>query len=496
VTIQSTKAPTQGASPAPPDQHEYGLAIFVIASATLMVTLDATIVNVAIPSIKLALHFSSAGVEWVVAAYSLAFGGLLLPGGRTGDLFGRRRMFVVGIGLFTVASLVGGLAVAAPMLLAARTVQGVGAAIAMPTALSLIATTFPEGSVRGRAMAIYAAMSSVGGALGMILGGVLTDALSWRWVLLVNVPIGVVIVLLAPKVLPAGSGNRRGGIDVLGAILATAGMTLLVYSLVQASEHSWGESGTLVPLIASAVGLALFVAVEDRVERPILPLHILANRNRSGAYLITLAVGIGLYGVAFFLMLFMQDVLGYQPLRAGLSFLPFVVGIGIAAFGMGRLVGKIGYRPGVTFGPLIAAGGVLWLAAVTSQSTGFGALFTPMLILGLGLGLAVVPLTLTAISGVQPMEAGIASALVSVGQQVGSSVGLAVLGAVASAVTTSRVHDLGQGAVAAATADGYQRSFLVAGGVLIVASLLAVGVIRGNRPQMAPPPKPAPVPEV
>lgn len=465
-------------APSPPrpgsPTRGYGLALVVIASATLMVTLDATIVNVAIPDIRQNLRFSAASVEWVVAAYSLVFGGLLLLGGRTGDLFGRRRMFMMGIGIFALASLLGGLANNEAWLLAARAVQGAGAAIAAPTALSLIITTFPEGAPRGRAMGVYAAMSGSGGALGMILGGILTDELSWRWVFFVNVPIGALILFLAPKAL-AGSPGRRSRVDVLGAVMATAAMTALVYGLIEATQDGWGSARTIGSLIGSAVLLTLFILLEARVPAPILPLSIFRNRNRAGAYLITLAVGLGIYGIAFFFMLYMQLILGFSPIEAGFAFLPYVAGIGAAAFIMGRLAPKIGYRPGVTLGPLLAAVGAAWLAFELGGKAGIAPLVVPSLILGLGLGMAVVPLTLTAMSAVQPHEAGIASALISVGQQVGSSVGLAVLGTVA-------VSDAGS----AIAPPGYERSLLVAAGVLAVAFLFAVGVIRGGRRPSAP----------
>ncbi|MGW5714850.1 MFS transporter [Amycolatopsis sp. NPDC003865] len=481
TTPRSTDA-AAGVSPpdAPEEPRNLGLALIVIAAATLLIMLDASIVNVALPTIQASLGFSTEHLEWVVTAYSVAFGGLLLLGGRTGDLFGRRRMFMVGIAVFTLASFAGGFAMNQPWLIAARAVQGVGAAIAAPTALSLIATTFPEGARRNKAMGVYAIVSSGGAVLGFILGGVLTDIATWRSVLFVVVPIGILVLLAAPKVLPESS-HRAGKLDLPGAVTVTAGMALLVYGLIQASATSWSSTSTWVPLAVAVVLLAAFVVIESKVAAPLLPLRVLAGHNRSAAYAITLAVGVGLFGVTFFLTLFLQKILGFGAIGAGLAFLPIAVAIGFMASTMGRLAAKIGIRIGVITGPLVAGIGALGLWLTTSADGSYGWVVGPMILLGCGIGIAIVPLTLTAITSVQPMEAGIASALVSVSQQVGGAIGLAVLGTVAITTTRGRIGgDTSAHHVAEATVAGYQNAFLVAGCVLIAAFLLGLVAVKAK----------------
>lgn len=466
------------------DGQRHGLALLVIAAATLLVVLDSTIVTVALPTIRTSLDFTPAGLEWVITAYSVAFGGLLLLGGRAGDLYGRRRMFMIGIGIFSGASLLGGLAINQAWLVAARAVQGAGAAIAAPAALSLIATTFPEGAARNRAMGVYATVAGSGGALGLALGGVLTQVASWRWVFFVAVPIGALVLYAAPRTL-AESSTRTGRLDLPGAVTATGGVALLVYGLIQATQSSWGSPGTVVPLAAAAVLLATFVVVESRTPHPLLPLRILANRNRSAAYVITLAIGVGLYGVSFFLMLFVQNILGFSAIVAGVGFLPLAVAIGVLAATMGRLATRIGTRMGVVCGPLIAAAGAAWLSFTTHTSGSYLGIVGPMILLGAGLGAAVVPLTLTAIAAVRPTEAGIASALVGAGQQIGGSTGLAVLGTVAATATRHKSAELTTGGARltpalsnVATTAGYHSAFLTAAGILAAAFVVAMIVIR------------------
>src|ERR1039457_4974614 len=321
------RAAPPGESGSPAHRH-LGLALVVIAAAQLMVVLDATIVNVALPHIQRALGFSGSGLEWVVNAYALTFGGLLLRGGRAGDLLGRRRVFIAGIILFSVASLLGGFATTQAWLLTARAVQGVGGAIVAPTALSLVTTTFPEGPPRNRAMGVYAAMSIAGAAVGLIAGGLLTSYLSWRWVLFVNVPIGIVVALVAPRVL--GESHRHlGRFDLPGAITGTLGLAALVYGLTSAATtpngvSHWGDTKVVVSLTAAVVLLASFIVIEARSKHALMPLRIFRNRNRSGAYLIMLCIGTAMFGMFFFLIVFVQTVWGYSALRTGIAYLPMV----------------------------------------------------------------------------------------------------------------------------------------------------------------------------
>src|SRR6266568_3463925 len=326
-----------------------GLALVVIATAQLMVVLDATIVNVALPHIQHALGFSGSGLEWVVNAYALAFGGLLLLGGRAGDVLGRRRVFIAGLLLFSAASLAGGFATSQAWLLAARAVQGAGAAVTAATALALIATTFPEGPPRNRAMGVYAAMSVAGGAVGLIAGGLLTTYASWRWVLFVNVPIGLAAALASPRVL-GESPRQRGRFDLPGAVTGTGGLAALVYGLSNAATSPdgvthWGDAKVVASLAASAVLLAAFAVIEARGKDPMLPVRLLADRDRTGANLIMLCVGTAIFGMFFFLTVFMQAVWGYSALKSGLGYLPLTAGILVASGAAAQLVARIGARP-------------------------------------------------------------------------------------------------------------------------------------------------------
>jgi EmrB/QacA subfamily drug resistance transporter len=398
--LGTTPGTRSGETEAPPLRRP-GLALLVISMAQLMVVLDGTIVNIALPSIQRALHFSPVNLEWVVNAYALAFGGLLLLGGRLGDLFGRRRLFVTGLLAFSAGSLAGGLATNSTWLILARAAQGVGGAIAAPTALSLIADTFPQGPARNRAVGVYAAMSAAGGAIGLVLGGVITDVASWRWVLFVNVPIGVLVAIVVPSVLPRSS-RTPGRLDVPGAVTATGGMSLLVYGLARATTHGWSHSATIGTLAAAAALLAAFVAIESRGTHPILPLHLLADRNRAGTYGVMVCLSCSIFAVSFFLTQLFQNIFGYSPLRAGFAFLPFSFGVALTSEGTARLVGRFGPRPPVTVGPLFVAGALAWLSRVHTTSTYAGDVLGPLLLLSLGLGLTLVPLTLGATAGVQP----------------------------------------------------------------------------------------------
>jgi len=457
------------------------LALVLICAVQMMVILDGTIVNIALPSIQRQLHFTATGLEWVIAAYALAFGGLLLLGGRSGDLFGRRRMFVVGVGIFTAASLIGGLATDPAWLIAARVAQGVGGAIASPTALALIQSTFPEGRERARAMGVYAAMSGAGGSLGLLLGGILTDVASWRWVLFVNVPIGVVVALSAGRVLGT-TQTRPGKLDLPGALSVTLGMTALVFGLSHAATSGWSNGVTSGSLVAAVVLLATFVAIERRSPHALMPLHIFAERNRAGAYAVMLALAASMFATFFFITQFVQNVLGYSPLKAGIAFLPMTIGIGGTATVVSRLVGRIGTRRPMTIGPLLAAGGLMWLSFAGVHS-GYLSIMGPLVMLAVGMGSTFVPLTLTVMRRVQPQEAGLASALLNTGQQIGGSLGLAVLVTVATSVTAAHRALAGAGTIGAAAAhqavtSGYDAAFRIASLVAFGAFVIAVSVIR------------------
>ena len=433
-----------------------GLALVVIAAAQLMIVLDATIVNVALPQMQRSLGFSGAGLEWIVTAYSLAFGSLLLLGGRLGDLYGRRRVFITGVLVFSVASLVGGFATSEWWLLTARAVQGAGAALAAPTALALIATTFPAGPPRNRALGVWAGMAGAGGAIGLLLGGILTTYVSWRWVLFVNAPIGLVVAGLAPFAL-AKTARQHLRLDIPGVVTSTAGLALLVYGLTHAAAGQdgishWGDPMTIGTLAAAAILLIGFVFIERRTPHAELPLHLLNSRRRSGAYIMMLLLGTAMFAVFFFLTIYVQTVWGYSPVKAGVAWVPFPIAlIAINIFVARYLVTRVGVRPLLLAGPLFSGLGFLWLSRLSETGSYWTNLLAPMMLLSVGMGLMFVPLTLMVVSHVKNEEAGAASSLLNIGQQIGGSIGLAAIGTVA---WTSVAHSVRSQMAAAATTAG------------------------------------------
>jgi EmrB/QacA subfamily drug resistance transporter len=498
-----------GSIPRTAESSRLGLALVVIASAQLMVVLDATIVNVALPHVQRALGFSGSGLEWVVNAYAVTFGGLLLLGGRAGDRLGRRRVFVGGLLLFSAASFLGGFATSQWWLLTARAVQGAGGAVIAPTALSLITTNFPEGESRNRAMGVYSARAGGGGAVGLLLGGLLTTYVSWRWVLFVNVPIGLAVAAAAPRVLTE-SPRRPGRIDVAGAVTGTAGIALLVYGLSKAATGQdgvshWGDTPVIVSLAASVILLVWFVLVERRSSDPLLPMRVLADRNRSGAYLIMLCIGTAMFGMFFFLTLFVQTVLGYSAVRSGVAFVPFTAGIVTAAGLASQLMARVGARPLILAGAAAAAGGMFWFSRLTEHAGYPGQLLGPILVTSFGLGLLFVPLSLVALHNVGEQDAGVAASLLNTGQQVGGAIGLAALGTIAWTAVADNLRNA-SAAIAAghqgpaspaqlaahALATGFARGFGVAAGIALAGLLVALAAIRVRRQDLTgirPPPE-------
>ncbi|HLJ99386.1 MAG TPA: MFS transporter [Streptosporangiaceae bacterium] len=488
---------------APAEQdRRLGLALVVIASAQLMVVLDATIVNVALPHVQQTLHFSGSGLEWVVNAYAVTFGGLLLLGGRAGDVLGRRRVFTAGLLLFSAASLLGGFATSQWWLLAARALQGAGGAVIAPTALSLITTNFPEGESRNRAMGVYSAMAGGGGAVGLLLGGILTTYASWRWVMFVNVPIGIVVATAAPRVL-AESPRRPGRIDLVGAITVTAGVALLVYGLSKAATGQdgishWGDVPVLMSLTAAAALIVVFVLVELRSSHPLLPMSVLASRDRSGAYLIMLCLGTAMFGLFFFLTLFTQTVLGYSAVRSGVSYLPFTAGIVAAATLASRMIGRLGPRVLILAGTTLAAAGMFWFSQLDEHAGYGGQLLPPMLVTSFGLGLLFVPLSLVALHGVAEQHSGVAASLLNTGQQVGGAIGLAALGTIAWTTVANNLRNVSAAAAAGhapagtpaqiaahALATGFARGFLAAAIIAVIALVVAIVTIRVRHQDLA-----------
>jgi EmrB/QacA subfamily drug resistance transporter len=412
------------------------LILLLIAGAQLMVVLDSTIVNIALPSMAHYFHKNQTDMTWAINAYTLAFGGLLLLGGRAGDILGRRQMFIVGLVLFTLGSFLGGIAPSFGLLLSGRVIQGIGGAIASPTALSLVTNTFPEGKERNRAFAVYAAVSGAGAALGLLLGGVLTEYLDWRWVLFVNVPIGIALIVGAFLYLP-NSERLKGKFDFIGAVLSVAGMVSLVYGFIHAASDGWGNAVTVACLAAAVVLLGLFVLFESRYEHAMMPMRIFANRSRSGAYMVMLILGAGIFGMFYFLTFFVQGVMGYSSLKAGFAFVPvslvIIVGSGIAS----QVMPKVGPKIMITTGTVLFTVALFFFSTVNADSSYLNRILPGMIILALGMACIFVPLTTVAVSKVAGTDAGLASALLNVGQQVGGSIGLSVLATVAATAARS-----------------------------------------------------------
>jgi EmrB/QacA subfamily drug resistance transporter len=449
------------------------LVLGLVLTAQLMVVLDATIVNIALPDIAGALHFTPTGLSWVINSYTLVFGGLLLLGARAGDILGRRKVFLAGIALFTVASLLGGFATSSGLLLAARAAQGVGAALAAPSALALLMTMFPGARERTRAIGYYTAVSIGGSAVGLLAGGMLTQWVSWRWVLFVNVPIGIAVIAVALRVLPE-TARRSGHFDLAGAITSTLGMTGLVYGFVRVASSGWGDPVTLAAFALGVVLLAAFVAVEMRAQSPIVPLRLFADRDRAVSYVARLLLVAGMMGMFFFLTQFLQDVLHYSAVVAGLAFLPLTIVLFAASQLSARvLTARFPAKTVMAVGLTSSTLGLLWLTQLQATSS-YSDLLFPLMLFGLGNGLAFVPLTSTSLRGVEPADAGAASGLVNVMQQVGGALGLAVLVTVFGSASRSAVSPAG-----ASAAEEAQHAFVVGAdrGFFVAACFLAATVI-------------------
>jgi EmrB/QacA subfamily drug resistance transporter len=450
------------------------LALGLVCVAQFMVVLDASIVNVALPSIGGALDFSQENLSWVVNAYVLTFGGFLLLGGRLADLLGRRRIFIAGLILFALASLVGGFAESEGVLIAARAVQGLGAAIVSPAALSIVTTTFRDGAERNKALGVWGAVAGSGGAAGVLLGGVLTDGLGWEWVLWVNVPIGIAAAAIAPSlVAESRSEAATRSFDLAGAISVTAGLSVLVYALVDATDAGWGSTQTIGLLAVAVVLIAAFVVIELRSDAPLVPFRIFRLRTLTGANVVGVLIGASLFSMFFFISLYMQQVLGYSAIKAGLSYLPLALAIIITAGVTSQLVTKIGFKPVLAAGMLFIAAGLIWFGQVSVGGSYASDILGPSLLAAIGLGLAFVTSTIAAVSGVDAHEAGLASGLINTSQQVGGALGLAVLATVANSTTNDA-----SGPVPNALTEGFQAAFLAGAGIAILGFVLTLVLIR------------------
>jgi EmrB/QacA subfamily drug resistance transporter len=450
------------------------IALALLCVAQFMVVLDAAIVNVALPTIGSALHFSQQNLSWVVNAYVLTFGGFLLLGGRMADLLGRRRVFMAGLILFALASLAGGLSTNEGQLIAARAVQGLGAAIVSPAALSIVTTTFRDGAERNKALGAWGAVAGSGGAAGVLLGGVLTDSLGWQWILWVNTPIGLAAAAIAPLLLAESrSESATRTFDVAGAVSITGSLSALVYALVDANDAGWGSAQTIGFLVASALLLGAFIVIERRSRDPVVPFGIFRNRTVSGANVVGVLIGASLFSMFFFISLYMQQVLGYSAIKAGLSYLPLALTIIVAAAIASQFVTRVGFKPILALGMAFIAAGLVWFSRVSADGGYLGDLLGPMLLAAIGLGLSFVPDTIAAVSGVRDQEAGLASGLINTSQQVGGALGLAVLSTIANSVTGSS-HAPGP------LTDGFQAAFLAGAGIAALGGVATLLLIRGR----------------
>jgi EmrB/QacA subfamily drug resistance transporter len=454
------------------------LALALLATAQFVVVLDAAIVNVALPSIGRGLHFSQDSLSWVVNAYVLTFGGFLLLGGRVADLIGRRLVFIVGLIVFALASLAGGLAQSEGWLIAARAVQGFGAALVSPAALSIVTTTFTEGADRNKALGVWGAVAGSGGAAGVLLGGILTSGLGWQWVLFVNTPIGIAAALIAPRLLAesrADATHRR--FDVAGAVSVTAGLSILVYALVDAQKAGWGSFQTIGLLVLAAVLLTAFAVIESRTKAPLVPFRIFRLRTVTGANVTGLLIGASLFSMFFFISLYMQQVLGYGALKAGVSYLPLAGTIIVSAGVASQLVTRIGFKPVLLGGMALIAIGLVWFAQVPTDGGFASNILGPSIVAALGLGFSFVPVTIAAVAGVRDNDAGLASGLINTAQQVGGALGLAVLATVANS-RTSNVMASTHGPLKHALTLGFQSAFLTGAGFAVLGLVLGMILIR------------------
>jgi EmrB/QacA subfamily drug resistance transporter len=465
------------------DNERRWSALALIVTAQFMVILDVAIVNVALPSIKTDLHFSQTNLQWVISAYAILFGGVLLLGGRLADLLGRRRLFVAGLALFAASSLLCGLSWSEGSLIAFRALQGLGGALLAPAALSLLMTTFSEGRERNLALGIYGAASGSGAAVGVLLGGVLTSYLNWSWIFFINVPVGVAAIALAPVLLResrADLGHRH--FDFAGAASITAGLMLLVYAMTRATSDGWGSSTTIALLLGAVALVLAFVAVELRSPSPLLPLRIFRSRTLSAANATMAIVGAVAFSEFFLLTLYLQDVLHYSAIRSGLAFSAFALAVVVISNVAQAVVGRFGVRPTLTAGLLLSAVSVAYLTRLPVDGHYFWDLFPAFVLGGAGMGLSFVPVTIASLTGVERSDAGVASGLVNTSRQIGGAIGLAAVSAIAASSTSNYLHShaaltAGSGA---ALDHGFQTALYALTGVLVLGAVIAGGLVRST----------------
>ncbi|MFE7315618.1 MFS transporter [Streptomyces sp. NPDC057555] len=454
------------------------LVMLLVCAGQFLVVLDVSVVNVALPAMRTGLGLSELGLQWIVNAYVITFAGFMLLGGRAADIFGRKRIFVVGLALFTVASLAGGLAQQPWQLIAARTVQGVGAAVLSPATLTILTTSFPAGPARTRAIATWTAVGAGGGAVGGLVGGVLTEYLTWRWVLLINVPVGALVLAGAVRWLTESRRDAARRLDVPGALLVTGGLGLVAYGIVQTETHGWGAAAALLPLAAGLVVVAVFIAVEARTRAPLMPLGLFRRRSVSSANAAMVLAGAAMFSMWYFLSLYTQNVLSYTPLQAGLSFIPHSLCIVLGSKAAPRLMNYVGAKSLAVSGAAISLCGMLWQSTLTVDGTYLGTILGPGVLMALGAGLTATPTAAIATSGTDPSDQGLVSGLINTSRQMGGALGLSVL----STVAASRIA-AGHGR--AALAGGYGLAFLVGAAVLAAGITLMLLALPRRRADVA-----------
>jgi EmrB/QacA subfamily drug resistance transporter len=480
--VSTSASPGTAGAPHRSENHKW-LVLAVIAVAQLMIVVDASIVNIALPHAQAALHISTANRQWVITAYTLAFGGLLLLGGRIADFAGRKRMLLIGLIGFAAASALGGLAPDAAVLFTARAVQGAFAAVLAPASLSLLSVTFTDPGERARAFGVYGAIAGGGLALGLIAGGVLTQYASWRWCLLVNTPIAIVTAIAAFRLIDESRTGGRGRYDLPGVLTSTVGLVSLVYGMTEADTKGWGSATTIILLIIAVVLLVSFVFIERSSSHPLLPLRVVSERNRGGSFMASALVGVALFGTFLFLTYFLQGkgTLDYSPLRTGFAFLPLSVGVVVSASVTSSLLNKVAPRWLMSLGLLMAAAGMLWFTQLQPHSHYWPHVFPAEVVMSLGLGLVFVPVSSTSLLGVSGHDSGVASAMINTTQQVGGSIGTALLNTIASSAATSYVAAHGVASAIKGEVHGFTLAYLAGTGFVALAIVITLVFVNAKK---------------
>jgi EmrB/QacA subfamily drug resistance transporter len=462
-----------------------GIALAILATGQFMVVLDATIVNVALPAIQKALGFANdAQLQWIITAYALTFGGFLMLGGRLADLFGRRRIFLSGVTLFALASLAGGLSQNPTMLITLRMVQGIGGALLAPAALSLVLNIFEEGQERNKALGVWSMVAGGGGAVGLLLGGILTQYIDWRWIFFINVPIAAIVFFMTTRFVPKGEATEKQRIDYAGALTLTAGLVAIVYALAEAAQKGWGSHTTIASFAAAAVLLFTFIVNEQRVKHPLVPLAVFKRRNVTGGSLLGLLMPAALFGMFFYLSIYLQQILHYSPTKTGVADIPFTLILILVAGVLSGKIAKINPKPILVLAPLVVGAGLVYFARIPLHANYWTDIFPGIALMASGMAAVFVTNTVVTSSGASKQEAGLISGLLNTGQQIGGAIGLAVLSVVSTALTK---HDIAaahgnQSAVPAAMVHGFQRGFLVAALFTLLGSIISLLVLRAQKP--------------